>query len=37
PSNVVAAQVCLLRRKLTKYGCDEMLETVYGLGYRFQP
>jgi DNA-binding response OmpR family regulator len=37
PSNVVAAQVCLLRRKLTKYGCDDMLETVYGLGYRFQP
>lgn len=35
-SNVVAAQVCLLRRKLTKYGCDKMLETVYGLGYRFQ-
>lgn len=37
PSNVVAAQVCLLRRKLTKYGCDDMLNTVYGLGYRFQP
>ena len=37
PSNVVAAQVCLLRRKLGKYGCDEMLETVYGLGYRFKP
>ena len=37
PSNVVAAQVCLLRRKLAKYGCDEMLETVYGLGYRFKP
>lgn len=36
PSNVVAAQVCLLRRKLGKYGCDEMLETVYGLGYRFK-
>ncbi|BAU64939.1 two component transcriptional regulator, winged helix family [Stanieria sp. NIES-3757] len=36
PSNVVAAQICLLRRKLGKYGCDEMLETVYGLGYRFQ-
>lgn len=35
PSNVVAAQVCLLRRKLAKYNCDEMLETVYGLGYRF--
>jgi DNA-binding response OmpR family regulator len=36
PSNVVAAQVCLLRRKLAKYGCEDMLETVYGLGYRFQ-
>lgn len=36
PSNVVAAQVSLLRRKLSKYGCDEILETVYGLGYRFQ-
>ena len=36
PSNVVAVQVCLLRRKLTKYGCDDMLETVYGWGYRFQ-
>lgn len=35
-SNVVAAQVYLLRRKLTKYGCGEMLETIYGLGYRFQ-
>lgn len=37
PSNVVAAQVSLLRRKLAKYNCDDMLETVYGLGYRFQP
>lgn len=37
PSNVVAAQISLLRRKLSKYGCDEMLKTVYGLGYRFQP
>jgi DNA-binding response OmpR family regulator len=36
PSNVVAAQISLLRRKLSKYGCDEMLKTVYGLGYRFQ-
>jgi DNA-binding response OmpR family regulator len=36
PSNVVAAQISLLRRKLSKYGCDNMLETVYGLGYRFQ-
>lgn len=36
-SNVVAAQVCLLRRKLTKYGCNSILETVYGLGYRLKP
>jgi DNA-binding response OmpR family regulator len=36
PSNVVAAQISLLRRKLSKYGCGQMLETVYGLGYRFQ-
>ena len=36
PSNVVAAQVSLLRRKLAKYGCDDVLETVYGLGYRLQ-
>jgi DNA-binding response OmpR family regulator len=37
PSNVVAAQVSLLRRKLAKYNCEDMLETVYGLGYRFLP
>ena len=36
PSNVVAAQISLLRRKLTKYGCDNLIETVYGLGYRLQ-
>lgn len=36
PSNVVAAQISLLRRKLTKYGCDDLIETVYGLGYRLQ-
>ena len=36
-SNVVAAQVRLLRRKLAKLGCDQWLETVYGLGYRFSP
>jgi two-component system OmpR family response regulator len=34
-SNVVAAQVRLLRRKLGEYG--HLIETVYGLGYRFQP
>lgn len=34
-SNVVAAQMRLLRRKLAKYGCDYLIETVYGMGYRF--
>jgi DNA-binding response OmpR family regulator len=33
-SNVVAAQIRLLRRKLADYGCDQWIETVYGLGYR---
>lgn len=36
PSNVVAAQISLLRRKLTKYGFNDLIETVYGLGYRLQ-
>ena len=36
-SNVVAAQVRLLRRKLTTLGCNCVIETVYGLGYRFEP
>jgi DNA-binding response OmpR family regulator len=35
-SNVVAAQMRLLRRKLEKYGGDELIETVYGLGYRLK-
>lgn len=34
-SNVVAAQVRLLRKKLAIYGADHWIETVYGLGYRF--
>jgi DNA-binding response OmpR family regulator len=34
-SNVVSAQIRLLRRKLAEYDCDNMIETVYGLGYRF--
>ena len=34
-SNVVAAQMRLLRRKLGKY--DTLIETVYGMGYRFKP
>ena len=35
-SNVVAAQMRLLRRKLGQYGCDHSIETVYGMGYRFK-
>ncbi|MDJ0658787.1 MAG: response regulator transcription factor [Crocosphaera sp.] len=34
-SNVVAAQIRLLRRKLEPLGIDNCIETVYGLGYRF--
>jgi len=34
-SNVVAAQMRLLRRKLGDY--DYLIETVYGMGYRFKP
>jgi DNA-binding response OmpR family regulator len=34
-SNVVAAQVRLLRKKLATFGADHCIETVYGLGYRF--
>lgn len=36
-SNVVAAQMRLLRRKLEEKGCDRLIETVYGIGYRLQP
>jgi two-component system OmpR family response regulator len=34
-SNVVAAQIRLLRRKLSEQGIDDRIETVHGLGYRF--
>lgn len=33
-SNVVAARIRLLRRKLADYGCDGIIETVHGFGYR---
>lgn len=33
-SNVVAAQMRLLRRKLTEYGYNHLIETVYGMGYK---
>jgi DNA-binding response OmpR family regulator len=36
-SNVVAAQMRLLRRKLTEFNCDNLIETVHGVGYRFNP
>ena len=35
-SNVVAAQIRLLRRKFARYGCDCPIETVPGQGYRFR-
>ncbi|NES83658.1 MAG: response regulator transcription factor [Moorea sp. SIO2B7] len=34
-SNVVAAQIRLLRKKLAQYNCDKSIKTVYGLGDRF--
>ncbi|BAZ47231.1 two-component response regulator (plasmid) [Chondrocystis sp. NIES-4102] len=34
-SNVVAAQMRLLRRKLANYGCDCPIETIPSRGYRF--
>lgn len=36
-SNVVAAQVRLLRRKLAAHGLPSPLETVPSKGYRFHP
>ena len=33
-SNVVAAQMRRLRRKLEEYGCELPVETIYGIGYR---
>lgn len=33
-SNVVAAQIRLLRRKLAEGGYDNLIETIHGLGYR---
>jgi two-component system, OmpR family, Ni(II)-responsive and/or redox-responsive regulator NrsR len=34
-SNVVAAQIRLLRRKIASYGCNCPIETIPGQGYRF--
>ena len=33
-SNVVAAQIRLLRRQLAALGCDGLIETIHGMGYR---
>lgn len=33
-SNVVAAQIRLLRRKLGEDGSESLIETIYGVGYR---
>lgn len=33
-SNVVPAQMRLLRRKLAEYGSERLIETVHGMGYR---
>ena len=33
-SNVVAALMRQLRRKLAEQGCDDTIETLYGIGYR---
>ena len=33
-SNVVAALMRQLRRKLTNHGCGNPIETIYGIGYR---
>ncbi|MEB3291950.1 MAG: winged helix-turn-helix domain-containing protein, partial [Synechococcales bacterium] len=35
-SNVVAAQIRLLRRKLAECGRPDCIETLRGLGYRFR-
>lgn len=34
-SNAVAAQIRLLRRKLSEAECDGLIETIHGIGYRF--
>ncbi len=36
-SNVVAAQIRLVRRKFERYACDCPIKTVAGQGYRFEP
>ncbi len=36
-SNVVAAQIRLVRRKFARYACECPIKTVAGQGYRFEP
>lgn len=36
-SNVVAAQMRLLRRKLSQTGSDRLIETIHGIGYCLNP
>jgi len=36
-SNVVAAQMRLLRRKLAAHGCTDLIETLPSMGYRLNP
>jgi DNA-binding response OmpR family regulator len=36
-SNVVAAQIKLLRRRLEEYGLSALIETIPGFGYRLNP
>ncbi len=36
-SNVVEAQIRLLRRKLAQKGCNDVIETVTSMGYRLNP
>jgi DNA-binding response OmpR family regulator len=36
-SNVVAAQIRLLRRKLEERGCNDLIETLPSMGYRLNP
>lgn len=36
-SNVVAAQMRLLRRKLSEKGCPDLIETLPSMGYRLNP
>jgi DNA-binding response OmpR family regulator len=36
-SNIVDVYVSQLRRKLKRAGANDVIKTVWGVGYRFQP